>query len=257
VLPQSYIVGVKLFGVLLLVASSLCAQTKRSTLEEGFDRPLQKSVVDLGASPYYKPSQHVRKTLTCYYYSALTVKEYDEGQKGAEWLSVVPSAHAACTRTHRLDEKVYKYPEWHGYFWGVKGPVALFDAPEGTDGGLPFAVFDVRTGRKLFEDSSLLNYYQETLHIKPLFRITSGADQIPQLNYFRVVPAGCNLKTEQAACWNKVKAELSIKQADMPVCTGYEKADWESAVAYPVSVTLTDSPKIKAVDGPVFCWPTD
>lgn len=249
----------RLFGLLVLVAGSLHAQVDRVNLNEGFDKPLKKTVVDLGPSPFYKASQHVRNKLTCYSYSTFTVKEYDQGEKGAEWLSIVPSAQAACTRRHREGEKVYIYPEWSGYFRGAKGPLAFFDAPDGTDGGLPFAVFDVRTGRKLFEDSSLLAFYQKKLHIKNVFRVTSGADQIPQLTYLRVVRAGCDLKTGQADCWNKVRAEFRIPQTEIPVCSKHEQAEgsWESAIVYPVSVLLTDSPQIKAVDGPVFCWPTD
>ena len=172
-------------------------------------------------------------------------------------MSIVPSSQAACTRRHREDEKVYT--EWSGYFRGVKGSVAFFDAPDGTDGGLPFAAFEVSTGRKLFEDSSLLDYHQKTLHIKNAFRITGRADEIPQLTYFRVVGAGCDLRTEKADCWNKVRAEFGITQTDIPVCSGYEQAEGnrESAIVYPVYVLVTDSPQIKAVDGPVFCWPTD
>jgi hypothetical protein len=247
---------VKLLGVLLFVVGSLCAQMDRADLDEGFDKPVRKTVVDLGPSPYYRPTQHVRKKLTCYYYSTFAVKQYDEGQKGAEWLSIVPLAHAGCTRTHSEGEKVLTWREWSGYFRGVKGTVALFDAPDGEDGGMSFAVFDVGTGRKLFEDSSLLD--QKELHIKNAFRITSGADQIIRLTYLRVVRAGCNLKIEQADCWNKIRAAFGITQTEIPVCSRYEQAaDWESAIVYPVSVLLTDSPQIKAVDGPVFCWPTD
>jgi len=253
------IVEVRLFGLLLLVAGSVHAQVGRANLKEGFDKPVKKTIVDLGRSPYYSPTQHVRKKLTCYYYSTFTVKQYDEGQKGAEWLSIVPSAQAACSRRHRNDEKVYIYPEWSGYFRGAKGAVAFFDAPDGVDGGLPFAVFDVRTGRKLFEDCSLLDSNQTTLQIKDAFRIANGADQIPRLTYLRVARAGCDLKTERPDCWNKVRAEFGITQTEIPACSGYEKAQGriESAIAYPVSVLLTDSPKINAVDGPVFCWPTD
>ena len=248
----------KLFGVLLLVVGSLYAQTDRVGPDEGFDNPVKKTVVDLGPSPYYKATQHVRKKLTCYYYSTFTVKQYDEGQKGAEWLSIVPLAHAGCTRTHSEGENVLTWREWSGYFWGAKDRDAVFTAPDGEDGGVPFAVFDVGTGRKLFEDSSLLSYYQEKLHINNTFRIASGADQIIRLTYLRVVRAACNLKTGQADCWNKVRAEFGITQTDIPVCSSYEQAaDWESAIVYPVSVLLTDSPQIKAVDGAVFCWPTD
>jgi hypothetical protein len=256
---RSYIIGVKLFGVLLLVVGFLCAQTDRAGLDEGFDKPVKKTVVDLGPSPYYRPTEHVRKKLTCYYYSSFAVKQYDEGQKGAEWLSIVPLAHAGCTQTQSEGENVLTSREWSGYFWGAKDRYAVFVAPDGDDGGLPFAVFDVKTGRSLFEDASLLEYYQKTLHIKNAFRITNRADQIPRLTYFRVVRAGCDLKTEQADCWNKVRAQFGITQTDMPVCSRYEQAEGssESAIVYPVSVLLTDSPQIKAVDGPVFCWPTD
>ena len=58
----SYIVGVKLFGVLLLVVGSLCAQTDRAGLDEGFDQPVKTTVVDLGPSPYHRPTLHVRKS---------------------------------------------------------------------------------------------------------------------------------------------------------------------------------------------------
>jgi len=239
---------------LSLVAGSLYAQVDRTNLDEGFDKPLKKTVVDFGPSPF-RTSQHVRNKLTCYYYPAFTVKEYDQGEKGAEWLSIVPSAQAACVRMHEEHEKVTT--EWSGYFRGVKGTVVFFYASDGEEGGMPFAAFDSGTGRKLFEDSSLLDYYQKTLHLKSVFRVTSEADQNPRLTYLRVARAGCNLKAEQWEFWNKVRAQLGITQTDIPVCSGYEKADWESAIVYPVSVVLTDSPQIKAVDGPVFCWPTD
>lgn len=171
-------------------------------------------------------------------------------------MSIVPAAQAGCARRHEEHEKVYT-TEWSGYFWGVKGTVVFFDASDGEDGGIPFAAFDSGTGRKLFEDSSLLDYYQKTLHLKNIFRVSSEADQNPRLTYLRVARAGCNLKADQWECWNKVRAQFGIMQTDIPICSGYEQADWESAIVYPVSVELTDSPQIKAVDGPVFCWPTD
>jgi hypothetical protein len=250
---------VRLFVLFLFVASFLYAQANRAGLNEGFNKPLKKTVVDLGASPFYMASQHVRSKLTCYYYSTFTVKEYDQGEKGAEWLSIVPSPQAACTLRHTDNEKVYVYPEWSGYFRGARGTFAFFDAADGTDGGMPFAIFDVRTGRKLFEDSSLLAYYQKKLHIHNAFRIASGGEQNSLLMYFRVVRAGCDIKTEQAGCWNRVRAKLGITQTDMPVCRRYEHAEgkWESAIVYRVSVLLTESPEIKATEGPVFCWPID
>jgi hypothetical protein len=51
-------------------------------------------------------------------------------EKGAEWLSIVPSAQVACDRGHEEHEKVYT-TEWSGYFRGVKGTVVFFDASDG------------------------------------------------------------------------------------------------------------------------------
>lgn len=253
---RRYIVGVRLFGVLLLAAGSLYAQAVRAGVNEGFDKPLSQTVLDFGRSPMYMPSRKVRNKLTCFYYTDFTVKEYDQGEKGAEWISIVLSPSAACTRTHGQDEKIY---DWGGYFWGVTGPFVFLVAADGEDGGTPFAAFDPKTGQKLYEDSFLLDYYQKILPIKNVFRVNIGGDQNPRLTYFRVVRAGCDLHAEPADCWNKARTELGITQTEIPVCREYDKPEenWGSAVVYPVSVVLTDSPKIKPIDGPVFCWPTD
>ena len=91
-------------------------------------------------------------------------------------------------------------------------------------------MFDGRTGRRLFEDSVLLDYCDKKLHIKDTFRIISGSGEIPRFTYFRVAPAGCDLTTEKTDCWMKVKADFGIAQTDIPVCSGYEDAEgrWES-----------------------------
>ncbi|HKT89111.1 MAG TPA: hypothetical protein VJQ59_11770 [Candidatus Sulfotelmatobacter sp.] len=248
----------KLFVLLLVVVGSLCAQTDSAEVDEGFDTPAKKIVIDLGPSPYYKPTQHVRKELACYYYSTFTVKQYDEGQKGAEWLSIVPLSHAACTLTHSKGENVLTWREGSGYFWGAKDRYAIFTAPDGENGGLPFAVFDAKTGRKVFEDASLSDYYQKTVGIQNVFHISGVPDEATRLTYLRVVRGGCNLETGQADCWGKIRAAFGITQTAIPVCSRYEEqADWESAIVYPVTVLLTDSPHPEAVDGRVFCWPAD
>jgi len=87
-------------------------------------------------------------SVTCYHYPTFTIKEYDQGEKGAEWLSIVRSSEAACVRRRGEDERVY---DWSGYFRGAKGTLVFLDAADGMNGGLPFAVFDVNTGRKLFQ----------------------------------------------------------------------------------------------------------
>ncbi|ABF41423.1 hypothetical protein Acid345_2422 [Candidatus Koribacter versatilis Ellin345] len=256
-LCESYIVSVKFCYVLLLLVACARGQASPASLDAGFDKPLKTAVVDLGPSPYYKPSRKVRKKLSCFYYSKFAVKEYDEGQKGAEWLSIVSSSSAPCALAHRADEKVIESQEWSGYFWGAKDNYAIFGAPDGTDGGLPFVVFDVNKGRRICEDSSILDYYEKALHLTDTFRISSGSEHAPRLTYFRVVRAQCNLKQKPAECWNKVRQEFGIPQTDIPVCSGYERADWDSAVAYHASVLLVEPLTISSIDGPVSCWPTD
>jgi hypothetical protein len=74
-----FVFAVSLFSV---------AQDSRAKVAT-FDPPLKKKVVDYGASPYYEPRQNVRIRLTCFYYPKFVVKQYDEGQKGAEWLAIL------------------------------------------------------------------------------------------------------------------------------------------------------------------------
>ena len=254
--------------VLFSLSITLCFAVSLSALEppgidngfNGFDDPVVKKTVDYGPSPYYPPARNKRKTLTCYYYSAFTVKEYDEGQKGAEWLSITSSPDAPCTKARGEHERVLLPEEWSGYFWGALGTYALFDAADGQDGGMGFAVFDAATGKKLFEDSTLPDFSMKAPPgVRIAFRISSGSDGIARLSYLRVVRAGCSLSKEPAECWRKVRSDFGVTQTDIPACIGYEDKDRsrESAVVYQVSVLLRDAFQIRAADGRVFCWPTD
>ena len=200
------------FLLVLLLAGSVQAQNPK----EGFDVPLKTTVKDFGPSPYYPQERKVRKRLTCHFYPTLTIKEYDDGQKGAEWSSVVPSAQAACTLKHAPNEKTLN--DWHGYFRGIKDQLVFYDAADGTDGGMPFEVFDVRTGKKLFEDSSALDYYLKA-NKDSAFKITVGKDGIPKLTYLRVVRAGCNLGTPN--CWDTARVKFGIIQTKSPACSRY------------------------------------
>jgi hypothetical protein len=232
--------------------------------ENGFDAPLKKSVVNFGGSAYY-PSGKVRNKLSCYIYSTFMVKEYDEGQKGAEWQSIVPvekEAGPTCTRSHATGEHVIQYPEWSGYFKGAKGNLVFFNAADGTNGGLPFVIYDSKTEIKIFEDSA---YYssmwnkkvEESPFNQPRILTTRGGQNV--LRYLRVVEAGCDLyHKEKGACWEQVKKRLQLKRTQAPVCSGYTPDSWESAIAYPVEVELSSrQPTVKTVFGPVRCWPVD
>lgn len=145
--------------VLLAVTTALPQDASRAVLTRPFDAPAKTKVVDLGPSAYHPGTQRVRNKLSCYWYPTVMVREYDEGQKGAEWLSFVAiKAHEQpeCTPSHMPDEKFIgksDESEWVGYFRGVKGNFVFFVDADGLNGGLRFAVCDSRTGKKIFEDS--------------------------------------------------------------------------------------------------------
>ncbi len=228
-----------------------------------FDAPVKRKVVDMGLSSGNLPGQHFRVQLYCWFYPNFMVKEEDDPQeKGARWLAIIPfeqGAEPACTRVQISSEMRIK---WSGYFEGVKGNLVFFGAADGTDGGLPFVIYDSRTGKKIFEDSAydstIWNYKAGDSPFNHI-RVSGGPDRDFTMTYLRVVEADCDLHTEKAACWERVRKKLALKSDQMPVCTDYEgiSSFWTSAVAYPVEVSLFPRPTRKTVAGPVKCWPVD
>lgn len=242
-------------------ATTLVAQEQRAILDAPFDKPSKTAVINHGQSPYYTASQHVRNKLTCYSYSNFMVKEYDQGQKGAEWLSVVPVAPNSippCTLSRSKGERVIEGSEWSGYFRGAKGRFAFFVDADGYNGGWPFFVYDTKTGRKIFEDSVAISAEPDAAFTSQ-FHISVGTNHQIALRYFRVVTADCDLTSERTGCWNRIRAKYDITESTVPVCRGYEHADgkWDSALAYPVNVYLSERPQIATAKGPLFCWPVD
>ncbi len=248
------------FFIALLALFSLCPTYAINTKGE-FDQRLKKQVRTFGPSPYLGGYQ---KTLSCFFYGIVLVKQYDEGQKGAEWLSFVPiqAEHPKrCDLSHDADERVVEPNEWSGYFWGVKGNLVFFSAADGTDGGMPFAIYDSKTRKKIFKDSA---YRSSMWSVKPSdspfnnLRVFSADRQIT-LKYLRVVGTDCDLHSEGETCWEQVRANLQLKQTRMPVCTGYKNIStrYSSSLAYPVETVLLPAPVTKTTDGPLRCWPVD
>jgi hypothetical protein len=253
-----------------------------------FDKPASKRVVDLGSSRSNPPGRNakdqVRAKVTCYYFSAFMVKEVDMGEKGAERLAIVPvrkSETRTCSRLRDPGEREINSDDWSGYFMGVKGRLVFFSADDGWNGGTGFAVFDSKTGKKIFDDVALGN-----------LEFSDAAGTNTSLRYTRVVDSGCILPKEESACWDKIKSKLALDSASaaMPDCKGgYEKSaqdlakgrcqaqnadnpqclakeislarqqsnDANSVIAYPVEVTLGANASIKAVAGDLRCWPSD
>lgn len=242
---------------------ALCGAFSVVGSADSFDVPLKKNVVDFGPSPYMRG---YRNRLSCYFYLTFVVMEYDEGQKGAEWHAIVPIQNGiapACIEPDKPGQKIIKH-EWGGYFKGVKENLVFFDAADGTDGGIPFAVYDSGTGKKIFEDSAYESRgsrgYKKVVDASfNRLRFSKTSDGRLSLRYLRVIEADCDLHAEKAACWQKIKKELGLKNAQVPICTDYEgkPAPWPSAIAYRVEVSLYPQPSTSRVAGPVECWPVD
>jgi hypothetical protein len=224
-----------------------------------FDKPV-KAVLDLGPSPYHQASLHMRKKLTCFVYPTFMVKEYDDGSKGARWISILRfegNNRPGCSFSHLRGEKVLP---WGGYFKGAKDSFAFIDADDGTDGGLPFAVYDTRNGKEVFRDSARMAGNNHVRALFTDFHIERDNEQRLVLRYLRVVSAACDLNKDPSLCWKQVRTRYRIDASQPPACIGYEhdyRGKWPSAVGYQVSVTLDDHPQVKVVNGPVSCWPVD
>jgi hypothetical protein len=257
---------------LLIFTSALSAQkpfptNPKRSLTAPFDTPLRSSIVDLGPSPYYPGLKARHNKLSCFYFSDSLVKEYDEGQKGSEWLSILPIGKGEkpdCTRSHELAEKVIDGREWTGYFKGVKGHLVFFDGDDGYNGGVPFAIFDSATGQRVFQDSTYdSRMWTRRVKTGPFDRlsVSSATGRPISLKYLRVSEAGCDLHlhTEKSACWDKVKTAFHLQTAQEPVCDGYKGISnhYSSVIAYPVEVTVSQPPDVKNIAGPIKCWPVD
>ena len=164
-----------------------------------------------------------------------------------------------CVETHAPDERVI---EWGGYFKGVKGKFVFFDAADGIDAGIQFAVYDSITGKKLFEDSAYDSRIELRKVEQSLFnrmRVATTADGTVILKYLRVTDAGCDLHAKKETCWEEVRRKFDLKNHQPPVCARYKNLPtaWESAIAYPVESSLSERPETKTIAGPIRCWPVD
>ncbi len=254
-----------LLGVAVVLGISTSASVART---ESFDKPLRKTVVDLGPSPYLMPNDPARIQLSCFYYQDFMVKELNNpGLKGVRWVTVTPFTYEnapACRLAHASTER-FMAKEWWS-FEGVKGSLLFLEAADGDgNGGMPFRILDLGTGKKFFEDSAWWNGHLEFVHT---------TDETVSLRYLRVVGGDCSIPKEGMSCWSKFRRRYRLATATVPNCTGYRREgekEWvvgdegvppeeistASAIAYPVVVELSPRPTIKAVPGPVKCTPVE
>ncbi|HKD80743.1 MAG TPA: hypothetical protein VKH81_13675 [Candidatus Angelobacter sp.] len=256
--------------LLLLTACSWAAS---------FDKPLATKTVDLGPSKY---SSGARAQVRCYYFpGGFMVKEVDLGEKGASRLSIIRSKDTVpkCSQTQYKSEMVVNPDEWSGYFKGVKNGLVFFDADDGWNGGMGFAVYDAKTGKKLFSDSA----------VGPL-SFSDRADKAVAVKYERLIEAQCVIHKAPSECWQKIRKDLGLASEAAPDCkAGYEKSavalakgrcqaqnatgpaclekeiglareqtdESPSVIVYPAEVVLSANSVVKPLAGDVRCWPAD
>lgn len=235
-------------GALTLLTVMLMAVTAAAPAES-FDAPLHQRVVNLGHSRYHNG----QIKLTCAYFGSFMVKELDLGDEGANWFAIVhtrPGQIPVCTRVHGANEKVIEGHDWCGYFQGAKDDFVFLNACDAYNGGLDFAVYDARTGTRIFQDTAV----DSSAGGLQFSRAPGGKIS---LHYSRIVVFGCTLPRDQAGCWSEIRNKLGLEDAAVPVCTTYEKQMTGSVIAYPVEVGLSDKPEVRAVAGQIRCWPPE
>lgn len=254
---------VALLGVTVLLGNSTSASVVPT---DSFDKPVRKTVVNLGRSPYLMPNNPARIQLSCLYYPDFMVKELNNpGLKGVRWVTITPVINEdlpACRLAHDSTERFMAKAWWS--FGGVKGSLLFLWAADGDgNGGIPFRILDAKTGKKLFEDSAWWNDHLEFVHT---------ADETLSLRYLRVVGGDCSIPKDGASCWSKFRKRYRLALATVPKCTGYRhegQKEWvvgdegvppeeiktPSAIAYPVAVEIFPRPSIRSVPGPVKCGP--
>jgi hypothetical protein len=257
-------------ALLVVLAMLMTSALSDVSFAESFDKPIRQTIVDLGPTPYMPRSSGARIKLSCSYYPAFMVKQLDdEGQKGTQWVTIVPILEGnapLCKRSHIHGERYLERDGW--VFSGSKNQLLFLAAPDGINGGMPFRILNWKNGRTLFQDSVLF------ASGKADWAFTNTPSGIMSLSYLRLVAGDCSIAKEGASCWVKFRQKFGLPLTEVPTCTGYRndtekkwtvgdpggppgEIDTPSAIAYPVVVDLLPIPSTKAVPGPIKCTPIE
>jgi hypothetical protein len=225
-----------------------------------FDGPVNAMRIPL---PGESLSSQKEAVLSCFQFRNFAVKQLDLGEKGASQLSIIPAATGekfTCTKENAAKEIVIQGAEWGGYFKGVKENFVFFDADDGVDGGLGFAIFEPAHGVKLFSDKA-----SGELH-----SLTAAGNGLT-LRYTRVYRAPCSLYADAKGCWRTVREKTGIIQAQGPDCVAAYKASADfykrdveedagapSVVEYEVEVALdAGRATVTAIPSKIECRVSD
>jgi hypothetical protein len=247
-----------LLAALSFLLTAPCTRAARAS--SGFDKPLNVHVVAL---PTDKDNPQAKPKRSCFYYPDRMVKEVDLGEPGAERLSFTPvgseSQQPKCVADNRREIAI-KSDDWSGYFDGMKGDFAFFDADDGHEGGMPFAVFSP-AAKKLFEDIRQGDDFKS---------IRLSGDTLT-MRYRRVFVAPCSLYADAKGCWDRIVGTTGLTQSTRPDCTkpyenemkrtpkfAKETRNGKSVIAYNVTATyVREKLTFAPTGGGVSCWLED
>ena len=237
----------------LLPASAMAKDKDAAGL---FDKPAKVAKVPLPADPL---NPQAKPVVTCSYFKDFAVKEINRGEVGAE-LSIIPLSGGGeaykCREAAAPGEIATK--DWSGYFKGAKGAYVFFDAEDGHNGGMGFAIFGGADGKKLFDDTAM------DLHAVDLKPAGAGA----------ALHAGSTRRAARStpippAAGRRSRQATGLTQATAPDCAAQYKAEEKrmkgtphqakvaalpSVVDYEAVATLdAGQVKISAAQGKVAC----
>lgn len=201
-----------------------------------FDQPVAVDNLEL---PPNKGNPDAKPAVNCYRFKGFTVKEVDLGEVGAEKLAILPE-DAKCVRDDPAEKKVTDPVA--GYFLGVKGDFAFFQAPDGFNSGMPYVVIDAKTMKTLFDDSFEGADFEKI----------DSQDGKLVLDYVRTYSADCSLYLDDVACAQKIKKETGLgTTVQLPDCGAAYQAEEKrtpeyakeiaqlpSVISYPVTLTF-------------------
>jgi len=214
-----------------------------------FDAPRSKQEVELPANANGQAGK-----LRCTVFKTFVVKEVDRGEKGAEAHSIVRYDPAGAVPPCDLAFVPGEVPVegWSGYFAGARGRFVFFAGDDGWEAGSTgFAVFDARSGRKVFEDAAVPGPEKLVLE-------ADGEDL--KLRFRRAWRAPCSIAKDPAGCWKKVRGALALPGEAPPCAAAYAKqqapADDPSVLTYDAEVPSLTAKRVRAAAQPkVACFP--
>jgi hypothetical protein len=223
---RGWIIGIASCFALVAYGSTWAAEASNL-----FDKPLREQHLTLPPNPT-DPNPQAHPRVSCYYYPDFMVKQVDlEWIKGARQLSVIRTQKgqpaAVCQRENIDSENVIT--DWSGRFMGVRQGYAFFSGADGSNYGVPFAVYDGETQEKIFFDVA-----HPLLSVEPILpprdpELQSLDYRGLLLKYRKVYVAPCSMRGDADHCWAVIKQITGLTQAKPPRCDSAYGAEGKGA----------------------------